>query len=210
MAKVVAVVGTKGGSGKSSIAHLLGHGAGSLPRMVPAVVLTTDRGERVRTDPRRYVTEDARTPDALIAHVERLLPVERLLIVVDGAAAREDIDAVVADVADVAVLPFGPAEQDVERALDDMARMPKAVALPNRWPRHPGTAKRARHWLEMVPEGRRMPPFPMIPKLDGLLSEKGNKDAAYEIASPARNLLLEVLALGRIDPDDIAATTQAA
>jgi MinD-like ATPase involved in chromosome partitioning or flagellar assembly len=44
VAKVVAVVGTKGGTGKSSIAHLLGHGAGSLPRMVPAVVLTTDRG----------------------------------------------------------------------------------------------------------------------------------------------------------------------
>jgi len=178
--------------------------------MVPAFVLTTDRGERVRTDPRRYVTEDARTPDALIAQMERLLSVERLLIVVDGAAAREDIDAVVADVADVAVLPFGPSEQDVERALDDMARMPKAVALPNRWPKHPGVAKRARHWLEMVPEARRMPPFPTIPKLDGLLSAKGYRDAAYEIASPARNLLLEVLALGRIDPDDIAAVMRAA
>jgi hypothetical protein len=40
MAKFVAFLGEKGGSGKSSLGHLLAHGLGSLPKAIDAVVVT--------------------------------------------------------------------------------------------------------------------------------------------------------------------------
>jgi len=45
MAKVIAVAGTKGGTGKSTLSHLIAHGAGSLPKPIPAIVVTTDEDD---------------------------------------------------------------------------------------------------------------------------------------------------------------------
>jgi hypothetical protein len=60
----------------------------------------------------------------------------------------------------------------------------------------------------MVPGKRCLPPFKAIPRLDGLLAPSGYPDLAYEIAAPARGLLLEVLARAKIDPSDLAADPQ--
>jgi chromosome partitioning protein len=202
MAKVIALVGSKGGSGKSTAAHLIAHGCGSLARPIPTIVLTTDPEEHPRTDRRRYAVADGRTRDALLSQMRKLLQVERLLILLDGAAARPDLDQVVSEVADLAVLPFKPAAQDVERAADNLKRLPTAVALPMDWPALPATAKRVRRYLNAVPEDRRLPPFKHIPRLSDLLGE-GYAEAAYDLASPARGLALEVLARAGIDPDDL-------
>jgi chromosome partitioning protein len=211
MANVIAVVGSKGGTGKSSISHLLAHGAGSLPRPIVAVVMTTDpEDEMPDQGTRRYGVVDARSPEKLLAEMRRLLEVPQLLIILDGAAARADLDAVVAKVADLALVPFGPSAQEAARAVANLARMPGAWALPNRWPAHPGTRRRAATWLATVPAERRMPPFGSIPRLDGLLSAEGYAAAAYDLASPSRNLLLEALHAGRLDPHDMAATGEAA
>ncbi|TDH58662.1 hypothetical protein E2C06_31435 [Dankookia rubra] len=134
--------------------------------------------------------------------MRKLLQVERLLILLDGAAARPDLDKVVAEVADLAVLPFKPAAQDVERAADNLKRLSDAVALPMDWPALPATAKRARRYLNAVPEDRRLPPFKHIPRLSDLLGDS-YAEAAYDLASPARGLALEVLARAGIDPDDL-------
>ena len=203
MAKVLAVVGSKGGSGKTTAAHLIAHGCGSLARPIAAVVLTTDPEEVVRTDRRRYATMDGRTRETLLGSMRKLIQVERLLIILDGAASRPDLDALVAEVADLALLPYKPAAQDVERALGNLARMPAAVALPMDWPVLPASRKRIRRYLDQVPEDRRLPPFRHIPRLSDLLGD-GYADAAYDIASAARGLTLEVLARAGIDPDDIA------
>jgi hypothetical protein len=204
MASVIAVAGSKGGSGKSTCAHLLGHGAGSLPRMIQCVVITTDPEEVPRIDARRYVVVDGRTEAKLADELERWLDVERLLVVIDGSAARGDLDAIVQNIADITIVPFKPGQQDAERAVANLARLDKAVALPMAWSKHPGTARRDKAFLRMMPEGRVMPPFPAIPRLGHLLSETGYTEAAYDLAQPARSLLLEVLAQGRVDPDDLA------
>lgn len=209
MAKVIAVVGSKGGTGKSSLAHMLGHGAGSLPRMVPAVVLTTDPDEALREDRRRYAVADARTPAKLLAELERLLRVDRLLVILDGAAARADLDRVVSEVADLAVLPFTPSRQDAERAAADLDRLPGAIALPNRWPIRRDMRAKVRRYLDLVPEARRLAPFVALPRIADLFDPEGYAAATYDLASPARGLLLEVLAAGRIDPDDLAAEAPA-
>ena len=206
MARVIALVGSKGGSGKSTAAHLIAHGCGSLARPVPTVVLTTDPEERPRADRRRYLVRDARTTPLLLSAMKQLLAVERLLIVLDGAAARPDLDRVVAENADLALLPFRAAAQDAERAAENLARLPaSAVALPMGWPRHPGTLRRARRFLEVIPEERRMAPFSHMPRLAEILAEgEGYAGAAYELATPARGLALEVLRRAGVDPDELA------
>ena len=204
MARIIAFAGTKGGTGKSTLSHLVAHGAGSLPHPIPTVVLTTDPEDALTEGDRRYVVVDGRSPQLLADQLERLLAMERLLVIVDGVANRADVDRVLAELADLVVIPFGPSDQDGARAAASLAAMPGAVGLPNRWPTHPGVARRARRWLAMVPASRRLPEFRAIPRLDALLSRDSYGEIAYEIAAPARGLIIEVLARAGIEPADLA------
>ncbi|WP_426960326.1 hypothetical protein [Muricoccus radiodurans] len=203
MARVIAFAGSKGGTGKSTLSHLAAHGAGSLPRPIPAVVVTTDPEDALAEGERRYVVVDGRSPPLLADQLQRLLAVDHLLILVDGVANRADVDRVLADIADLVVVPFGPSAQDGARAAANLDGLPSAVALPNRWPTHPGVARRARRWLEAVPSGRRLPPLKAIPRLDALLGPDAYTEIAYEIASPARGLILELLARAGVDPNEL-------
>jgi hypothetical protein len=206
MAKVIAFAGSKGGTGKSTLSHLAAHGAGSLPRPIPAVVITTDPEDSLVDGERRYVVVDGRSPTLLANQLHRLLVVERLLVLIDGVANRADVDRILADIADLVVIPYGPSSQDGSRAVANLEVLPSAVALPNRWPTHPGVARRARRWLNVLPAARRLPPMRAIPRLDALLGPDAYSEIAYEIASPARGLILELLARAKIDPDDLAGT----
>lgn len=205
MARVVAFAGSKGGTGKTTLSHLAAHGAGSLPRPIPAVVVTTDPEDELAEGERRYVVVDGRSPALLADQLQRLLAMDRLLVLVDGVANRADVDRVLADIADLVLVPFGPSAQEGARAAANLAALSAAVAMPNRWPTHPGVAKRARRWLDIVPAGRRLPPLRAIPRLDGLLGPDAYGEIAYEIAAPARGLILEILSRAGIDPDDLAA-----
>jgi hypothetical protein len=204
MAKIVAFAGSKGGTGKSTLSHLAAHGAGSLTRPIPTVVVTTDPEDELVKGERRYVVVDGRSPELLANQLERLLVVEMLLVVIDGVANRAYIDQILGELADLVVIPYGPSAQDGDRAAANLTAMPQAVGMPNRWPTHPGVAKRARRWLEAVPPSRRLPPLKSIPRLDALLSQDTYGAIAYEIASPARGLILEILARAKIDPYSLA------
>ena len=56
----------------------------------------------------------------------------------------------------------------------------------------------------MVPAKRRLPPFKAIPRLDGLLAANGYAELAYDIAAPARGLVLEILTRAKTDPAELA------
>ena len=203
MAKVIAFAGSKGGTGKSTLSHLAAHGAGSLARAIPTVVVTTDPEDALSVGERRYVVVDGRSPLLLADQLQRLLTIERLLIIIDGVANRSDVDRVLGEVADLVIIPYGPSAQDGARAAANLETLPVAVGMPNRWPTHPGVAKRARRWLEAVPSDRRLPALKAIPRLDALLSQDSYGEIAYEIAAPARGLILEILAKARIDTEDL-------
>ena len=203
MARVIAFAGSKGGTGKSTLSHLAAHGAGSLPRPIPTVVVTTDPEDALAEGERRYVVVDGRSPPLLADQLQRLLGIERLLVIIDGVANRSDVDQVLGEVADLVIIPYGPSAQDGARAAANLESLPSAVGMPNRWPTHPGVARRARRWLEAVPGTRRLPALKSIPRLDALLSHDSYGEIAYEIAAPARGLILEILAKAGIEPDEI-------
>ena len=146
MASIVALSGTKGGTGKSTLSHLVAHGAGSLPKPVPAVVLITDPEDHIVAGNRRYVVMDARNPGVLANRLEELMADEHLLIVIDGAANQRDIDEIIAELATLVVIPFGPSQQDADRALANLATYKKGVVLPNRWPPHKQTVARVKKY----------------------------------------------------------------
>ena len=203
MARVIAFAGSKGGTGKSTLSHLAAHGAGSLAKPIPTVVVTTDPEDALAKGDRRYVVVDGRSPPLLADQLQRMLGVERLLVIVDGVANRSDVDRVLGEVADLVIIPYGPSAQDGARAAANLEALPVAVGMPNRWPTHPGVAKRSRRWLEAVPSDRRLPALKAIPKLDALLSQDSYGEIAYEIAAPARGLILEILARAGIEADEL-------
>lgn len=175
-----------------------------MPHPIPAVVVTTDPEDTLAVGERRYVVVDGRSPALLADQLHRLLGIERLLVVVDGVANRADVDRVLAEIADLVVIPYGPSAQDGARAAANLDGLPTAVAMPNRWPTHRGVAKRARRWLEAIPASRRLPALRAIPKLDALLGPDAYGDIAYEIAAPARGLILELLSRAGIEPNKLA------
>jgi len=203
MARVIAFAGSKGGTGKSTLSHLAAHGAGSLPKPIPTVVVTMDPEDALAEGERRYVVVDGRSPPLLADQLQRLLSIERLLVIIDGVANRSDVDRILSEVADLVIIPYGPSAQDGARAAANLKALPVAVGMPNRWPTHPGVARRARRWLEAVPGNRRLPALKAIPRLDALLSRDSYGEIAYEIAAPARGLILEILTKIGVDPDEI-------
>ena len=90
-------------------------------------------------------------------------------------------------------------ENHLDQALGEAA----LDRLLERW-HHPGVVRRARRWLETVPADRRLPPLRAIPRLDALLGPDSYGEIAYEIASPARGLILEILARAGVWPHDLA------
>lgn len=205
MAKLIYVAGAKGGTGKSTTAHMLGHGAGSLPHPIDAAVITTDEGDEPVDGQRRYLPLDGRDLGTLPALLERLDQQERLLIVLDGAAARPQLDQLVQQVADLVVLPFGPSVQEAQRVLKDLDRLPSALALPNRWPSHPDVRDRAQRFLDMVPADRRLPPVVALSRVDELLDAAAYSRVATPLSRRAQQLVLEVLHAMRVHPLDLMA-----
>jgi hypothetical protein len=119
------------------------HGAGSLPRPIPAVVITTDPEDTLAEGERRYVVVDGRSPELLANQLHRLLSIERLLVFVDGVANRADVDRVLADIADLVLVRLGP--------------RPKTARVRRR------TSRRCRRRWPFPTAGRPIPAWPSGP-----------------------------------------------
>lgn len=198
MAKVIKLLSEKGGTGKSTIAHLVGHGLGSLPRPIDALVITADPDDEVLADSRRYFVGDGRDHAALPALLDRLQPRDRLVVIIDAPAGR-DLDDLPAD---LTILPFTPAHHDAQRAARQIAVLPETgvgvLVLPNRWPSHPARRKAAEKLLDQFPTGRIMSPLDTLGPVADLLSPALYGRVASPLSRPAQTLALEVLfRLGR-------------
>jgi chromosome partitioning protein len=203
VAKVIFFAGEKGGSGKSSLAHLAAHGLGSLPKQIDAVVIVTDPQDEIHEIPRRYFVADGRDHAKLAALLARLDKDDRLVIIVDGAAAATRVDEAVSRVADLICIPCTAAYHDINRAKRSLDRLPGAVAVPNRWPTHPGTRKHANALLDLLPKDRTLGPVVMIPKVADLLHPEQYGRAATTLSRPGQSFAIELLHRMKVHPFDL-------
>lgn len=136
MAQIIGVLGNKGGTGKTTISHLLGHGFGLLGLRAVVAVTDTTREPLSRTG-RRYLPADARRPEQLGRMAETLKRVEGWIGIVDGGGGRPECDDRLAALADLVLLPFRDLHEDLRTVRADLIRMPRAFGVPSQWPGNP-------------------------------------------------------------------------
>ena len=133
MAEIICIIGNKGGTGKTTLSHMLAQGLGLMGHK-SACVLTDTAREPLLPDGRRYITADARTPDALMKVVDKLRTLDEWLGVIDGGGNRTEVDKKLYALADIVILPFRESHEDIRTVVKDLELFPRAYALPSQWP----------------------------------------------------------------------------
>jgi hypothetical protein len=133
MADIICVIGNKGGTGKTTISHMLCHGMGLLGQR--SVCVLTDSG-REPLDPsgRRYLVADARSREALSKVTSKIRSLKAWMGVIDGGGNRTEMDRNLYSVADLVLLPFRESHEDIRTVIRDLEMFPRAYAIPSQWP----------------------------------------------------------------------------
>src|SRR5512143_2662276 len=100
--QVIAIVSSKGGTGKSTLAHALAWGATLGQAM--GIMVHTDQRPPLNSTGRPYGYIDGRTPERLVQVLEDAVRHEGLLII-DGGGNRPAFDQIIAQAADLVLVP---------------------------------------------------------------------------------------------------------
>jgi len=192
MAKVIVLAGDKGGSGKTTSSHAIAHGLAMYG--IHAFHISTDpRREILPPKARRYATLDGRDPPTLGALLDRLAAMAETVVLIDGGGGRPDVDQVLAQVADLTILPFMQSQTDLRVVRTDLDRLPDAVGLPNRWPTQKWAREVADKELAAELGGHMHRLMSPVPEINGYVSLLKDTGAAARINPPCRQLALRVL-----------------
>lgn len=143
MDRLICVIGNKGGTGKTSITHMLCHGLGLLGRRSIAV-LTDEARDPLSRGIRRYTPLDGRSPDRLDEIVAKLESRPKWIGVIDGGGNRPQHDRRFYEMSGLALLPFRESHEDIRTVRNDLDEFPKAYGIPSQWPTNP--------WQQMAAE----------------------------------------------------------
>jgi chromosome partitioning protein len=149
MAQIICIIGNKGGTGKTTLSHLLAHGLGLFGKYACAVLTDIDRQPLAKVN-RNYLPFDARQADSLERAVRKLRAAQDWYGVVDGGGNRPQMDAVLANLADLVLVPFRDSHEDMRTLGCDLARFPNAWALPSQWPTNPLQRRSAERSLQLL------------------------------------------------------------
>ena len=133
MADIICVIGNKGGTGKTTLSHMLCQGMGLLGQRSVCVLTDTYR-EPLDPAGRRYLVADARTREALGKVVDKVRSLKAWMGVIDGGGNRTEMDRKLYGVADLVLLPFRDSHEDIRTVIRDLEMFPRAYAIPTQWP----------------------------------------------------------------------------
>ncbi len=140
MADVICVIGNKGGTGKTTLSHMLCHGLGMAGQRSVCVLTDTFR-EPLDPTGRNYLVADARSGAALHRVVDKIRGLSAWMGVIDGGGNRTEMDQHLYGLADLVLLPFRDSHEDIRTVIRDLEMFPRAYAVPSQWPAwHRGTA----------------------------------------------------------------------
>lgn len=195
MAEIISVIGNKGGTGKTTLSHMLGQGLGMFGHR--AVVVLTDTGRELlsRTN-RRYLTADARNPELLDRVVHKLHSLRGWIGVVDGGGGRTEKDRRLQSIASLVLLPFRDSAEDMRTVLQDLERFPQAMAVPSQWPTNPWQRDAANRLLEEMLGGYRaqlLDPVPSVSSSKLMLLDELPAELPTPLANACRGIARQVL-----------------
>jgi chromosome partitioning protein len=160
MAEIICVIGNKGGTGKTTLSHMLCHGLALLDRRA-ACVMTDELREPLRAEGRRYVVADARSAKAREQMMAKLRNLPGWIGVLDGGANRTDTDIALYELSNLVLLPFRDSAEDLRTVIQDLERFPRAHALPSQWPHNRWQLEAADRLIATMPshlKARVLPP----------------------------------------------------
>jgi hypothetical protein len=133
MADIICVIGNKGGTGKTTLSHMLCQGMGLLGQRSVCVLTDTHR-EPLDPADRRYLIADARSGEALGKVTDKIRNLKAWLGVIDGGGNRTEMDRRLYSLADLVLLPFRDSHEDIRTVIRDLEMFPRAYAIPTQWP----------------------------------------------------------------------------
>ncbi len=133
MADIICIIGNKGGTGKTTLSHMLCQGLGLLGQRSVCVLTDTHR-EPLDPAERRYLIADARSREALAKVVDKIRSLKAWLGVIDGGGNRSEMDRRLYGLADLVLLPFRDSHEDIRTVIRDLEMFPRAYAVPTQWP----------------------------------------------------------------------------
>ncbi len=211
MADIICIIGNKGGTGKTSLSHMLCQGLGLLGQR-SACVLTDTAREPLTPEGRRYVTADARTPDALGRVTNKLRSLDGWLGIIDGGGNRPEVDRRLYALADVVLLPFRESHEDIRTVLADLERFPRAYALPSQWPSNPWAREAADRNVACMMGAYRhriLHPVNMVSSTKQLLQREVPEQLPTALANTCRRLARQILDVLEIQYQDVGDTHEA-
>lgn len=195
MAEIVCVIGNKGGTGKTTVSHMLGEGLGLFGHR--AVVVLTDVGRSLLSrENRRYLTADARSPEQLARVVEKLHSLKGWIGVIDGGGGNTAHDHRLSALASLILLPFRDSPEDMRTVIQDLERFPAALALPSQWPTNPWQLDAAKRLMENMLgdyRDRVLEPVPSVSSTKLLLLDDLPPGLPTPVHNACRRLASQVL-----------------
>ena len=207
MAEIICVIGNKGGTGKTTLSHMLCQGLGLLGQRTACVLTDTSREPLIPAG-RRYVIADARTRDALTKVADKLRTLENWIGVIDGGGNRTEMDRKLYALSDLVLLPFRESHEDIRTVLRDLEMFPRAYAIPTQWPTNPwqrDAADRSVARLLGAHRHRILRPVNALSSTKLLLQKQLPEQLPTPLANACRAVarqLLEVLEIDFIDQDE--------
>jgi hypothetical protein len=146
MTNFIYIGGQKGGTTKTTTAHLLCLGA--TLRGQPAAYVLTDPNRQIKSEGRPYAVLDGRDPNKLAQIIAASQNTQNGWLIVDGGGNRPALDAELGAEADLCLLPFRASEEDLDTVSQDLQNVSGAVAWPSAWPTNRHAQQSAQFFID--------------------------------------------------------------
>jgi len=197
MGQVISIIGNKGGTGKTTLSHMLGHGFGLFNKRAVAILTDTYR-DRLSKFNRTYLPYDARESADLERCRAKLLAAPDWIGIVDGGGNRPQMDEQLAGMSDLVLLPFRESHEDIRTLIRDLDRFPNAYALPSQWPTNrwaEASAQRATHTLLGRYQHRVLAPVYALGSSKLLLQDELPAGLPTQLHNACREVAMQVMEL---------------
>ncbi len=197
MAEIVCVIGNKGGTGKTTMSHMLCQGLGLLGQRA-VCVLTDPCREPLDPAGRRYLIADARSREALLKVTDKIRSLNAWMGVIDGGGNRTEADRNLYAMADLVLLPFRDSHEDIRTVIRDLEMFPRAYAIPSQWPSNAWQREAAEKTVDQFLSGfgdRILEPVTSISASKYLLQKTIPGSMPSPLANASRGIARQVLDL---------------